>query len=237
MKIHCASISDVGKRRNMNQDALFTVWNSSWGLFVLADGMGGTSEGERASNEIANAYKIWVENMTEKIDEMEPGDILTALRTVLSEANDKIKEETRPGETCGSTAVILFLREDCYMIISAGDSRLYEVSERFFSSRLKQLTVDDVWTHQGINSGKLTNAVGIYSPMKCHVASEMLQKKHTFFLCTDGVYKYCPEKTILHLLSQKNSGGLEEKAEKIKESIYENGAGDNLSMILVECKK
>lgn len=237
MEINCAVLSDLGKKRDLNQDALYTIWNSKWGLFVLADGMGGTSEGERASKEIVDAYKIWAESTNEKIEEMEPGDILTALRTVLSGANDKIKDETRSGVTCGSTAVILFIREDCYMIISAGDSRLYEISERFFSSRLKQLTVDDVWTHRGINSGKLTNAIGIYTPMKCHVISEILQKKHTFFLCTDGVYKYCQEKTMLHLLLQKNSGGLGEKVKKIKETVYENGAGDNLSMILVECKK
>ena len=64
MEINCAVISDVGKKRDMNQDALYTIWNNNWGLFVLADGMGGTNEGDRASNEIADAYRSWAESMS-----------------------------------------------------------------------------------------------------------------------------------------------------------------------------
>lgn len=237
MEINCAVISDVGKKRDMNQDALYTIWNNNWGLFVLADGMGGTNEGDRASNEIADAYRSWAESMSEEIEEMELGELLTSLKTVLSEANDKIKKETKQGETCGSTVVILLVKEDFYMILSAGDSRIYEVSEKFFFSKLKQLTVDDVYTYQGIDSGKLTNAVGIFSQMKCNVITQTLKNSHTFFLCTDGVYKYCSEKKILQLITEKSESHLEEKVKRIKDAIYENGAGDNLSMILVECKK
>lgn len=237
MIINCAAISDIGKRRSMNQDAMFMVWNDKWGLFALADGMGGTSEGERASGEISNAYREWAEKYGEEAEHMSPGDLLTSLRDVLANANEKIIAETRKGETCGSTAVILFLREEFYIIISAGDSRIYTVNERIFSVKLKQLTVDDVWMAQGINSGKLTNAVGIFSPLKCHVSSETLQKKHIFFLCTDGVYKYCSEKKILDVIKQRRQESLEDKVEKIKEAIYQNGAVDNLSMILVECGK
>lgn len=235
MKINYAFLSDVGKKRKVNQDALYVYLDEQWGLFVIADGMGGLSEGERASREIVQFYESWVGQSGKDIGCMPPGTVLTELRRVLSEANEKIMKDTKPGQTCGSTAVILFLREDVLVLVSAGDSRLYELGKKFFLPKLKKLTVDDVWMREGMNSGKLTNAVGISSPLKCHATSDSLKKGHKFLLCTDGVYKYCSEKELALLMQQAKEDDLEQTVGEIRERVYENGAGDNLSMILVYC--
>lgn len=235
MEISYSSLSEIGKSRKINQDALFAYTGNGFGLFIVADGMGGLSEGERASREIVDSYQAWIERYEKEAEDMDPGTILAELRTVLSQANDRINNETKSGQTCGSTAVVLFLRKDFYAIISVGDSRIYEIEKRVFYTKLRQLTIDDVWKYEGDNTGKLTNAVGINSRLKCHAQSDTLKKNNLFLLCSDGIYRYCQEKDMVNSVIKYMPKDLESAVNEIKRIVYQNGAGDNLSLILVYC--
>ena len=59
--------SDVGKVREMNQDAYYISDSSSEvKLYLLADGMGGYKGGEIASNLAINAQKIILKTISKK---------------------------------------------------------------------------------------------------------------------------------------------------------------------------
>lgn len=235
MKISYSLLSEIGKSREINQDAVFAYDSNEFGLFIVADGMGGLSEGERASKEIINSYQTWIEQNERVVKDMDPGTVLAELRTVLSQANDRINDETKSGQTCGSTVVVLFLRKDFYAIISVGDSRIYEIEKKILYTKLRQLTTDDVWKYEGDNTGKLTNAVGINSRLKCHAQSDTLKRNNMFLLCSDGIYRYCQEKDMVNSIIKYMPKKLESAAKEIKQTVYQNGAGDNLSLILVYC--
>ena len=60
--------SDVGKVREMNQDAYYISDSSSEvKLYLLADGMGGYNGGEIASSLATNSSKEYIEENFEKI--------------------------------------------------------------------------------------------------------------------------------------------------------------------------
>ena len=54
-----SGVCAVGKKRNVNQDAILSETHDDMGLFVVADGMGGHSHGELASRCIVDEMKKW----------------------------------------------------------------------------------------------------------------------------------------------------------------------------------
>ncbi len=233
MKIKHVSVCDIGKCRNENQDSIYVEAGEDWGIFIVADGMGGHSEGSRASKEITSAFRSWTGTVQKHISDYEIPDLFSELRKVLSEANDKIIRDTEKGKICGSTAIILLIIRDVYILLSVGDSRCYDIKRHFFRDSLRQLSFDEVCEVPGRNFGKLTNAVGVKMPLKCRLISGTINKKHTFFICSDGVYKFCTEKELLAVIKRKKDGRLETAGEEIKELIYKKGAKDNLSAVLI----
>lgn len=233
MEIKYVSVCDIGKCRKENQDSLYTETGDGWGLFVVADGMGGHSDGARASGEITGAYKAWIQERQNCIAEYALPDLFSELREVLSKANDKIIQDTAEGKICGSTAIVLLIIRNVYVLLSVGDSRCYDIKRYFFRDSLRQLSSDEVCKIPGRNFGKLTNAVGVQTPLKCRLISGTVNKKHTFFICSDGVYKFCTEEELLAVIKRKKDGRMETAGEEIKELIYKKGAKDNLSAVLI----
>ena len=233
MEIKYVSVCDIGKCRSENQDSIYIETGDGWGFFVVADGMGGHSDGARASREITAAYEAWMQEKKGDITEYALPDLFSELREVLSKANDKIIRDTAEGKICGSTAVVLLIIRDTYVLLSVGDSRCYDIKRCLFRDSLRQLSSDEICEIPGRDFGKLTNAVGVKKPLKCRLISGMVNKRHTFFICTDGVYKFCTTEELLALIKRKKGRLLETAGEEIKELIYGKGAKDNLSAVLI----
>lgn len=233
MKIEYASVCDIGKCRKENQDAVYTKTGDGWGIFVVADGMGGHSEGGRASTAIVEAFELWIENIQTRALECEISFLFSELRRVLSEVNDMIFADTEAGKLCGSTAVVLLVIREIYILLSVGDSRCYELKKGFPGSTLNQLSTDEICTVPGKDYGKLLNAVGTEVPLKCRLISGEVKKKHIFFLCSDGVYKFCSEKELLNILKNIKGNFSEAVTAKIKKLVYQKGAKDNFTAIIV----
>ena len=58
MKLLSVARTDIGRRRQINEDALFR--DDARGFYVVADGVGGHNKGEIASREAVEQLRMWV---------------------------------------------------------------------------------------------------------------------------------------------------------------------------------
>jgi serine/threonine protein phosphatase PrpC len=237
-----AKICDVGKVREVNQDAIFCASKIDCGLFAVADGMGGYSLGEKASEEIVRALGIWWKDFASEKYGYDFKLMMRGLIQTVENANQRIYQTYNGEKICGSTVVILFLYRNVYGILCAGDSRIY----LYYKGKFRQLTVDDVWENQvGLSDrerisswehchGKLVNAVGVRKQIHCRMVTDELKDGMVFLLCSDGLYKFCSEQYIKKCMKiSKKEERLEYSCVRLRDKVYEGGAKDNVSIVLV----
>lgn len=235
--------TDRGLYRNINQDAVWAGVKDGLGLFVLSDGMGGHSRGELASNAITAAFAAYWQQLMQS-EGKEFALLTQQIQQVILQVNQDIFLKYNQGQICGATLAVLLILGDCYAVFWAGDSRLYTLTGR----KYRQLTTDDIWDldpfvvrnysaqeiAQNESSGKLVQAVGTAASLNIHVQTNRLQPGQAFLLCSDGMYKFCEEKWMkkgLRALRRKDS--IEKVLKDLIDKVYDNGAGDNVSVILV----
>jgi len=240
--IEYGSVCEIGSIRDVNQDSIATFSNRNTGLFVVADGMGGHQDGEKASQHIVERLTAWWRDFSEENYGKDFRKMIDSLQNTLDSANKAIFEAYGQNGVCGSTVVILFIYKNAYGMLNVGDSRGFICQGR----KVKQLTYDDVWENQpGItleekndrnhpNRGKLISAVGTKPNIICHLTTDELKKGTKFLICSDGLYRFCSEKDMFKYLKKAKSTTVMAMSEKLKHIVYKNGAKDNLSIILVD---
>jgi len=251
MKIQYSGICDIGLKAKENQDRIVCLTDDQCGLFAVADGMGGLANGSFASETIRQELESWWRHYNEETSPIDAEKSGTeSLRKALSRANDKIIQGTPAGTRCGSTVVALLLEEDRYSVISCGDSRCYRAEKGFLTTRTECLTKDDVWenTESNVrnlspeevrrhrNRGKLVRAVGTGNVFSCSVKTGRISSKQVFLLCSDGMHKRVPGDEVEKSLKKVITADQEELnrvCDSLKKTVYKNGAGDNISIIIV----
>lgn len=248
MEIYYSALSETGLGRKENQDSVFCAENGSAGIFLLADGMGGHTDGARASQTLKKNIEKWWASYTVRKKRCDFFQITEEIKTVLEQSNREILEHTNRLEICGSTLVLLWIHENAWAVFSCGDSRCYQVCGGFFAGHVRQLTTDDVWENQrqnvyGLseaeirnhtNFGRLIRAVGTEENLSCTVISDWIKDRTVFALCSDGIYKYCSERYFKKYLKRAiKAERIKSCMEEIKNEVYRNQAPDNLSLILV----
>lgn len=247
MKLTCTGFCETGSVRTVNQDAFGIYQQGSRGLFFVADGMGGHSNGDWASTVVRDALDDWWIRNAENVFD---GSVQAAeaLKVVLRFANDKIWGKMGEKVLCGSTIVLLWVESNKYALLWAGDSRCYHLSKSWRGIKRRILTVDDTWENQpeltrGLtadaimnhpNYGRLTLAVGTETDFSCHLATGELSGKELFLLCSDGIYKYIDSKALWAGMKRSmKPGRMAEGLEAIRTNVYAGGAPDNLTCIVV----
>lgn len=238
-----AKICDIGKVRKVNQDRVLAVSKKDMGLFVIADGMGGYSEGEKASQKIIEKMERWWEKFCFKQCKSDFSQNVLQLEQELLHVNREIYLKYNKGKICGSTIALLFICKNVYAVISAGDSRAYVYSRR----KLVQLTMDEVWENQQClteqerkkdwdrQHGKLYNAVGIRERMQYRVSVHEWNHGMVFLLCSDGLYKYCSELYLKKCLKKaKREKDMQICAVSLLKEVYQREAEDNVSIIIIK---
>lgn len=238
-----AFFSECGARE-VNQDAIYVSAEESRGIFVVADGMGGHFGGELASGAIVNGVRNWwksndfinIETGIDSVAEQCNNLLMNVNAEVFAYFNSR-------GQIGGSTVAVLIIWDDRYMILSAGDSRIYQIRKR----ELEQLTVDDVWENLpevkfgmseeiiacDLRLGRLTEALGSEKRLRISRRSGMLSGKETFLLCSDGVYKYCTGRELEKIMSRRMIyRSANRRKRMIRKCAIRNGVNDNFSAII-----
>ncbi len=147
----------------------------------------------------------------------------------------------------GTTAVALYSDGEYAAIANVGDSRAY----LFRGGRLSQLSVDhnrknilqtlqiDEVTAKsaGLNPSALTQYLGmgrerIQIEPACSPLIR-LQEQDSFLLCTDGLTSVLPETEITAVLG--DGMALRQKAEQLMKQAIQEGAQDNVTVLLCKC--
>ena len=226
----------VGKVRKLNEDAFCE--RAELGLWAVADGMGGHHAGDVASGLIVDAL--------ERVDDVSSGyALLEDVRQSIQRVNRTLIARAAvmaPGTLIGSTLVTLVVYADYYACLWAGDSRAYLLRD----GRLEQVTRDHSRMQELIDSGSLsrmearsyarsnviTRAVGVNDRLALDMQQGALQVDDVFLLCSDGLTGAMDDRTIASVLDQPS---LEAAADDLIARTLEQGARDNVTVVLVRC--
>ncbi len=211
-------------------------------IIGIFDGMGGVGNGDKASYIAVRVLKRYLEFVKEK-------EIRFDSEFVLKKINEYIcREIDKSSEKMGSTAVLLFSRDNQVQISNLGDSRAY----LYRDGVLRQLSVDHteqssmfrMQEQLGIaraidipsSRNTLTQHLGIQKDefILEPTDSEMIrvQKKDIYLLCSDGLTVMLQDKEISNVLSRNTD--LEDKRKILVEKAMQAGGKDNITVILIE---
>ena len=226
----CAA-TDVGHVRKVNEDAFLDAREQS--LWVVADGMGGHSRGDRASRAI-------VERLHDFTARRVAEDSVENIVERLSSANEFCRELS-DGQIMGSTVAALYLHGDRAWLVWAGDSRVYRLREGLLSQltddhslvqelhRLGELTADEADNHP--SSNVITRAIGVADELDVQIRSVNLQAGDRFLLCSDGLFKDVAVEEIRTNLSLPSPT---QALEASVEIALRRGGTDNVTGIVVQ---
>lgn len=235
--------------RDVNQDAVYASAEKSRGIFVVADGMGGHSGGEIASSAIVNGISNWWKGNHFADMKAEIDTVAEQCSMLLTNINTEVFSYfSERGQLGGSTVAVLIIWDEKYVILSAGDSRVYRVREK----ALEQLTTDDVWEnlpevkYEMSNEkvvcdprfGRLTEALGSEDRLKINRYGGMLSEREVFLLCSDGIYKYCLHEELERILCKGSVFRSVDRMEKmIRKCAVRGGVKDNYSAVICSVKR
>jgi type VI secretion system protein ImpM len=219
--LRSAGATNVGRVRTVNQDAFLERPDA--GIWVVADGVGGLSDGEVASRMVCDALVDF--SPAGSFEEMigSAGLRLQEVNAHLARVTDQADESHRSG----STVVALLARGSRCAVLWAGDSRLY----RWRNGSLDQLTRDHSLSVDGEATTAITRAIGGDSRLTLDVVRERVQPGDRFLLCSDGLTRAVPEPVIGQLVRQGDVG---EAVAGLIRATLDAGAPDNVTALIVE---
>ena len=235
------SITDIGLRREMNQDYVFSSdlpLGSLSCLYLVADGMGGHRAGDLAS-------KLTVETVVNQVASSAGEEPEELLREAFKLANTKIRQTAarhREYYGMGTTLVCCTICGEELLVANVGDSRLYNYTEKGFM----QITIDHSLVEEMVRAGTLdrraarvhpernviTRAIGAEDEMKVDFFRVPLSECGLILMCSDGLYSMIDDGEIESVLSGSKS--LEEKAAILIALANRAGGKDNSSVILID---
>lgn len=239
----------VGKTRDHMEDAaMCLVWQQGFceqkrsiGLFIVADGMGGHSNGELASKlAIQRFYESFDLSSLVKAEKIEPDLVHSLMETSFNNAQDAVLENVNGG---GSTLTVTLVVEKMIFFAHVGDSRLYLISEH---DQPERLTRDHSLVQRLVDLGQITTAEAEYHPQKnvlfralgqtdgfkVDQGQHELTRPMRLLLCSDGLWGLVDEKRLTEVV--KGSEPAAERAKTLCKLANEAGGNDNISTIVVD---
>ena len=245
-------ISDIGKKRSVNQDSFFAGEIApDCLLLAVCDGMGGANGGNVASALALEAFtgslksSLPVPEKTENREEY----LSDACRRALAVANEAVF--ARAGEDpalkgMGTTLVAALITGGILYALNVGDSRLYAVGKK----SIDLLTHDHSYVQLLVDMGELTPGEAAKSPQKNIITKavgiesavepdlfvhriDTLGASH-LLLCSDGLSNFISDEKIRSIVSGVNEEKtLRSACEKLVGTANKNGGGDNITAVLV----
>jgi protein phosphatase len=238
MHLRSCAISDVGRKRQKNEDSYLV--NDELQLFIVADGMGGHAGGEYAS-------RIAITTIEEKFleapaDQRSKADHL--MEAAIKLAGNKIvqkAEEDRALRGMGTTVTALVVEDKKAILGHVGDSRAY----LFRDGILEQMTEDHSLVNEQLKSGLIneeearthqfkniiTRSLGVTPDVEVDVISKKLKAGDVILLCSDGLSNLVEATEMEKELRDRETVLA---AKSMVDLANKRGGDDNITTVVIE---
>jgi len=246
------SAQSVGMQRDHNEDTLFILStiladgnnDLPFGVFIVADGMGGYQNGELASGAAARTMgeylikKFYLPYLSEKneagesIFEMMENGVQEAQRSVLRNA---------PGGGTTLTSALLIGEQVTFGHV--GDSRAYFIypdgrivattQDHSLVRRLQDLgQIDEKEALVHPQRNVLYRALGQSEPFRPDINTHTIPRTGYMLLCSDGLWGTVPEDEIYRIVNQAPNPSI--ACHQLIEAANDAGGPDNITAVLVQ---
>lgn len=236
--LRCAAGTDVGLRREENQDAFGVIQTTAFHGFFVADGMGGVSGGAIAS-------RIAIATLEEKLPPLGAGISSESISAIVEGINSAIFEQgaAQPALAGMGTTLVGVVFTPLGMIsLNVGDSRLYRVR----AGKIKQISEDHTLVRELVRSGAISNKDASHHPVshmltrslgplaevlvECRREPEPALEDDIYILCSDGLYNFVSDAEILDVVRQNP---LDDANQILINLANRRGGTDNITVIVV----
>ncbi|HBB71131.1 MAG TPA: Stp1/IreP family PP2C-type Ser/Thr phosphatase [Ruminococcus sp.] len=239
MRYRCRT--DIGLKRDENQDAVRCEYFGHNVLAVVCDGMGGEVSGREASSlAVEEFFHHFSEGYSEGLGEEA---VQKLLLSSVSAANTVIYTKARLDFNnfgMGTTCVAAFVTADRVFIVNVGDSRAYLIAD----NGLYQITVDHNVATLLFEQGKITaeelsthpqkhvliRAVGVDKTVAADTFILEYEDKISLLLCSDGLSGYCSDDEIYSVIV---GAEFDNVADDLINLALEKGGRDNVTVAVI----
>ena len=248
--VESASITDKGKKRKANEDAL--IIEDAIGLYAVADGMGGHRAGEIASRlvvkTIGESIKKAIDNddgdKTADVDETLSREANRLLGSI-HKSNQVVHEASLANSSyrgMGSTVSAVYFTENTLIAANVGDSPIYLVRD----GKIKLLSVPHTFLaeQKALNPENaeklgmefrhvLTRAVGTEKYLKTDSCEIQCFRDDIIVISSDGLNDKVSPQEILELT---RNNWPDAACKKLVALANDRGGDDNITVIVVKVK-
>lgn len=249
--VKIASIHDMGKRSSQ-QDSFGisdvkegTDFENKGVLAIVADGMGGLSDGDRMSQMVVVTM---LKEFDKENEEMPDASLLLKL---VNEASAEVLEDLGEEKTgrCGSTVTAVIVKNNILSWISVGDSHIYV----YRKGKLVKMNKDHNYAADldaMVENGELTPEEAMNDPQRSALTSFIgmgnlelvdqnenpvaLEKGDRILLMSDGIFGTVSEIRIAEIMAKPLPSACEKLEAEIKEVNKQNQ--DNYTCVILEMK-
>jgi protein phosphatase len=258
LQLVSAGLTDRGKQRNVNEDAIFnhngvTEAGRNYGLYIVCDGLGGHRAGDVASRTAIRTVTRELQSILppSPAHHLSSADINQTIWTAVQKANEKILNLSPNGKDdplgMGTTLTMAVIIDDIVHLAQVGDSRLYLLR----GGKLTQLTHDHTMAAALAEAGQITfeevnnhprqnillKAVGRQTALEADLMEVPLIPGDKLLICSDGFYKaYTGDVEILERRLNSEARTADLCKELLEEAVELDGS-DNVSLIIVSTFK
>lgn len=235
------SITDIGQKRQINQDYLYCNENavgSFPNLFIVADGMGGHRAGDYAS-------RLCVTKVVDLIASSELTTPVSVFDDAIGYANRVVYGEAGANEEyegMGTTLVASVIIDGTLYVANIGDSRLYLLRDR-----LQQITEDHSLVEEMVKNGEIdkeearshpnkniiTRALGTSATVVPDYFELEVNEGDIILMCSDGLTNMIEDDEIASIIWQ-HPKDLPEAGRQLVQKANEYGGKDNIAIVLVQ---
>ncbi len=232
--MNVVSRTHIGNVRASNQDALL-IQQGRYGLFGVADGMGGHKAGDVAS-------RMAVELLSRVLEGARPKENL--LRDGMEEVNAAIYETQLNDPDLsgmGTTMTVIWEDRDRVLLGHVGDSRAYRLRD----GKIAQISLDHSMVGEMVRNGLLTpeqaarhpyrnvitRALGASADVEVDVTVLDRKAADQYLICSDGLSEYVTIEQMEEILTHMP---MEQAADLMLNMALQSGGRDNISLVIAE---
>jgi protein phosphatase len=255
LRMRIGALTHTGMVRELDEDSLLamelTMMRSAlprtWGLFIVADGMGGHSAGEVASDlALRGAYEVvqsaYLSPTVDADTPEEEAQLKDVVKRAVRQANEYVLREARArGNDMGTTLTMALVVGDRAIIGNVGDSRTYLLRDGALQRISKdhslvqrlvdlgQIGADDVYTHPQRNA--VLRSLGDKSEIEIDIFSQRLRPGDALVLMSDGQWEMTRDPQMAEIINTNDDP--QAACAALIAAANAAGGEDNITTVLV----